>query len=64
MRGRALADFFRDLLAGEPMPLIFLGVILLFLIVVGLWGVKIMRDKKRLDDERKNRWRKGGSKSL
>ena len=62
MRGRALVDFFNDLLAGEPVPLMFLGVILLIIIVIGVWGVKIMRDKRRQDEERKNRWGKGGAK--
>ena len=64
MRARALVDFFNDLLAGEPVPWIFVGVILLIVIVIGLWGVKIMRDKRRLDEERKNRQRKSGSRPL
>ena len=63
MRARALSEFFSDLLAGEPVPLIFLGVLLLLVVVIGLWGVKIMRDKRRLDEERKNRWGRGGTKT-
>lgn len=62
MRARALSDFFRDLAAGELVPWIFVGVILLIVVVIGLWGMKIMRDKRRLDEERKNRWRKSGAK--
>jgi hypothetical protein len=61
---RAIGDFLTDLLAGEPVPLIFLGVILLFVIVVALWGVKILRDKRRQDEERQKRWRKSGTKRL
>ncbi|GEM_PF-5888200 len=64
MRLRALGDFFRDLLAGEPVPLIVLGVILAFVIVVGLWGVKIIRAKRRQDEEREQRRRKSGAKPL
>ena len=62
--GRALRDFFRDLGAGEPVPWIFVGVILLIVVVILLWGVKIMRDKRRLDDERKERMRRNRSKPL
>ena len=64
MRGRALSEFFRDLAAGEPVPWIFVGVILFIVLVIGLWGVKIIRDKRRLDEERKNRFRKSSTKKL
>lgn len=64
MLGRALRNFMTDLAAGEPVPWIFLGVILAIVVVIGLWGFKILRDKRRLDEERKKRWRKSGSEPL
>jgi hypothetical protein len=62
--GRAMRDFFRDLGAGEPVPWIFVSVIALIFLLIMLWGVKIMRDKRRLDEERKDRWRKSGARKL
>ena len=34
MRARALSEFFRDLAAGEPVPWIFVGVILLGVVLM------------------------------
>ena len=64
MRFRAPCDFLADLLAGDPVALGLLGGLLLFAAAILLWGVGIMRDKRRLDEERKSRWHKSGSKPL
>ena len=44
----------------------FIGVtvILFIALVIGLWGVKILRDKRRLDEERKKRLGKSRSQKL
>ncbi|MCI0683628.1 MAG: hypothetical protein L0Y71_16100 [Gemmataceae bacterium] len=62
--GQAIAEFFRDLAAFEPVPWIFVGVLVLVVAIILLWGVKIMRDKRRIDEERKERWRKNRAKPL
>jgi len=61
---RALREFMRDLFAGDPVALGLVGGVLLFVVIIGLWGVKILRDKKRLDDERKQRLKKERQKKL
>ena len=54
---RAIGDFLKDLVAGEPVALIFVGVVVLFAAVVGLWGLKIIRDKRKADETHKKRLR-------
>ena len=45
----------------QPKMLIFwlalVGAVLAVIVVIGLWGMKIMRDKRRLDEERKSRFK-------
>jgi hypothetical protein len=59
--GRALRDFFLDLMRGDPVALGLVLAVLAVVLVIGLWGVKIMRDKRRLDEARKNRFKKSGN---
>jgi hypothetical protein len=40
------------------------GGVLAVVVVIGLWGVKIMRDKRRLDEQRKNRHKKSREEKL
>jgi hypothetical protein len=54
---RALRDFVADLMAGDPVALALVLAILVFVSVIGLWGLKIMRDKRRMDEARKNRFK-------
>ena len=62
--GRALRDFFLDLMRGDPVALGLVGGVLAVVLVIVLWGVKIMRDKRRMDEERKNRFRKSRHEKL
>ena len=60
MRGRALVDFFSDLWAGDPVAWMFVGGFVLALIVFFVVGMKILRDKRRMDEEFKKKRRLGG----
>jgi hypothetical protein len=59
-RGQALLDFLSDLWAGDLVAWMFVGGIVLGLVIFFLVGIKIMRDKRRMDEEFKKKRRLGG----
>jgi hypothetical protein len=58
MIGRALRDFLRDLAAGDPVALGLVGAFVLFLLVLGIAGFFIVRQKKRRDEEYREKRKK------
>jgi len=60
VRGRAIRDFLEDLLAGDPVAWIFVGVVLAIGLGLLLLVAFIRRSQRREDEERKERRRRRG----
>jgi hypothetical protein len=56
MRGRAIARFLEDLVAGDPVALTFVGVFAVIGAVFGVFMLVIRRNQRREDEERARRY--------
>jgi hypothetical protein len=61
MRGRIFRHFFEDLLAGDPVAVGILSVLVLAFLAVGIVWLKTAREMRREDEARKRRY--GGGKT-
>ena len=58
--GRVFRRYFEDLFAGDPVALMATGAFLLFLLGLFLFGIKVMRDKRRRDRDFEEKRRRRG----